>query len=440
MKKGLKTIILLGSSFVMVLLAGFTAGKDSDRDMISFAADPPKQLLETKYGEANSSAAAVAGGANDFAFRLSAALAEKNGNENFVCSPYSVWVPLAALVGATDDPNKEALLTALHASGISEADINQASSRMLYDLTKQREQALMAESDYPFHNPLQIANAVFVDHDVTLNQDFARDFTDYFRGTAMNVDFASKDAADAVNQWASENTEGLITEIVQQFDPDTVAALANAIYFSDQWGQKFDPDKTTESTFHSPNGETKAFYMRREGDSQTYYEDDKVQAMPLRFQTGGGLYIILPKDGNASKLMSAMTHDYFEEIGRDSIKATGTLLLPRFSIDSGMELKDTLTALGVPLFDEQKAPLTGGLIKEEIPVWLSSASHKAVIKVDEKGTTAAAVTVMAAATSAMPIPTEPFEMICNKPFIFVLYENTYDGGQQVLFTGIVNQP
>jgi len=81
------------------------------------------------------------------------------------------------------------------------------------------------------------------------------------------------------------------------------------------------------------------------------------------------------------------------------------------------------------------------LIEENIPVWLSSAVHKAVIEVDEKGTTAAAVTVMAVeAGAAMPEPTESFEMNCNKPFVFVLYGNTYDGGNQILFTGIVNQP
>ena len=42
--------------------------------------------------------------------------------------------------------------------------------------------------------------------------------------------------------------------------------------------------------------------------------------------------------------------------------------------------------------------------------------------------------------AAPPQPAEPFEMICNKPFVFVLYGDTYDGGNQVLFTGIVNQP
>jgi hypothetical protein len=47
---------------------------------------------------------------------------------------------------------------------------------------------------------------------------------------------------------------------------------------------------------------------------------------------------------------------------------------------------------------------------------------------------------MPAAGTGMPQPSDPFEMICDTPFVFVLYEHTYDGGSQVLFTGIVNQP
>jgi len=31
-------------------------------------------------------------------------------------------------------------------------------------------------------------------------------------------------------------------------------------------------------------------------------------------------------------------------------------------------------------------------------------------------------------------------MICDRPFVFILYRQTHDGGTQVLFTGVVNQP
>jgi len=442
-KKEKVLAVIVAGLFICTTLAGCAAGISQTKKAgaVSIPELNARDLQATRGTGQNFSAKKVAKGANDFAFRFGALLAKDIGNSNFVCSPYSVWIPLAALVNATDEQNKEGLLAALNAAGISGNDINEAASRMLYDLTKLENKELEKEYNVPYYDPLKIANAIFVDNDVTLKRSFAQAFLDYYRGVVMGVDFKSQDAVDAVNKWASEKTDGLITGIVDKFDPLTVAAIANAIYFSDRWNREFDPEQTSEDVFHSPAGDSKAFFMLREGDNQVYYEDDIVQAMPLPFRTGGGLYIILPKDGDAAGLLASMTSGYFEEIRNDSILATGKLLLPRFSIESGvMELRDVLIALGVPLFDKAAAPLTGGLIEEDIPVWVSSAVQKAMITVDEKGTTAAAVTVMAMPGAGMPEPTEPFEMNCNRPFVFVLYGNTYDGGNQVLFTGVVNQP
>lgn len=403
--------------------------------------------LQTTEDRDNATAASAAKGANDFAFRLSAALVSQAGDGNFICSPYSVWLPLAALVNATDEQHKPQLLEALGAAGISGQDLNQAASRMLYDLTRRR----FMENDTPTprlsvfmdsgHNPLCIANAIFVSKEQTLKQSFAETFANDYCGSAINVDFSSPDAVDAINRWASESTEGFIGHILESVDPQTVATIANAIYFSDRWMWEFNVEETEEGIFTSPSGETQAFFMLREGVRQRYYEDDKVQAMPLDFMTGGGLCIILPKDGNAVGLLSSMTSAYFDRILRDTEYATGKLLLPRFSIDSDMmDLANTLTSLGVPLFDGEAAALTGGLLESDISVYLSGALQKAVIKVDEMGTTAAAVTVMPLAGAGRPKPTEPFEMICNRPFVFVLYGETTDGGRQILFTGVVNKP
>ena len=378
----------------------------------------------------------AAKGANDFAFKMSALLAEDAGDENLVCSPFSVWLPLAALLNATDEENKVALISALGASDIRVEDINMAASRMLYDLTKLRIAGHMDD----YNDPMKIANAIFVGETVTLNRDFAQTFLDYYRGTAMTVDFSSSDAVDKINQWASDNTEGLITDLIQEFDPDTIAAIANAIYYSDRWMQEFDPDETTEGDFEGTTGTTPANFMLREGIASGYFEDDQIQAMPLSFASGGGLYIILPKDKDANNCLSKLDAAYFDEIQTNSIQATGKFMLPRFTIQSGvMDLSGTLTKLGVPLLDREKAPLSGYLIEEDIPVWVGQAVQKAMIDVNEKGTTAAAVTVMGINATSMPIPTAPFEMICDRPFVFVLYDNTFDGGKQVLFTGIVNQ-
>ncbi|WP_461256226.1 serpin family protein [Treponema sp. R80B11-R83G3] len=426
--------------FVAVFFLTYSCGLSNDNDgSINIVKVTAKALLAPTYGEDNQALRTAAYGANDFAFRLSAVLAQNAGSENFVCSPYSVWMPLAALVNATTDQHKDALLTALGAAGINQNDMNKASSRMLYDLTKLRDKEYGDE----YYNPLKITNAVFVGNNVTLRKEFAQTFMDYYRGSSINVDFSSRDAVDAVNRWASKNTNGLITNLVQEFDPLTVAAIANAIYFSDRWGREFNRSETKERVFHAPAGDTTAWYMLRDDRDQYYYEDEKIQAILLGFKHGGGMYILLPKVGSAKELLSSvMTNEYFNEIQQDSFLAEGKLLLPRFSIQNDIKgLKEALQLLGVPLFDEDSAPLTGGLLEENIPVWLSAAIQRAVIKVDEKGTTAAAVTVMVGDGAAGgPQPNQPFEMICDRPFVFILYEYTYDGGSQILFTGMVNQP
>jgi len=427
--RNLKVFLALAIVLCVVLpLFGCSIGKGQKP-----TTDGTEQTSKNGGLEPVQEADAPAAAANDFAFRLTKALLNTSGKKNFISSPFSVWLPLAALVNATDAANKPALLNALGAAGFSEKELNEAAAQMIFALTNEWQKAVQ---DANYYNPLQIANAVFVGENLSLKRAFESVFAESFKGSVLPVDFASPDAVTAVNDWASKNTEGLIKEIVQEFDPQTVAAIANAIYFSDRWQWEFDPQDTKKDTFHGSEGNTKAFFMLRKGDEQIYFEDDKLQAMPLEFKTGGGLYILLPKKMDANTILSSMTPAYFEKIQSDAVQATGKLLLPRFSIDSGsMNLVDALAALGVPLFDAESAPLTGGLLESDIPVWLSGAVQKAVIEVDEKGTTAAAVTAMTAAGSAMPEPTKPFSMVCDKPFAFILYGN----GGQILFTGVVNQ-
>jgi len=429
MRKTVVLVLFIGALLLAFSCDLFNGDNDGSIDIVNVT---PRALIASDGIDTAARTAAV--GANDFAFRLGADLIKNNDGKNFVFSPYSVWLPLAALVNAAADEYKTALITALGASGITEEDMNRAASRMLYDLTDERNQGSEG-----YHNPLKIANAIFVDKKYTLRRDFAQAYMDFYRGSSIGVDFTTHDAVDAVNRWASRNTDGLITDLIQEFDPASVAAIANAIYFSDRWSWEFDAEETEEGLFYGPGGESSAFYMLHEGPNQSYYEDDKVQAISLGFKHSAGMTIILPKTGGAEALLSSMTNDYYTRIRGNFLRGEGKLLLPRFSIETDVEgLKDSLETLGVPLFEG--GPITA-LIEEPYTQVLTDTIQRAVIKVDEKGTTAAAVTVLVMGNSASgPQPNVPFEMICNRPFMFILSDYTNDGGSQVLFAGIVNQP
>lgn len=419
--------------FVIYLLSGvmtilLMTGCQQTEQLSGVEVNAAPLINPTLAGD-NSSASVIAHGANDFAFRLSAELAGNRGDENLVVSPYSVWLPLAALLNATHEAQQQELIDALGAVGVSVADINQAASRMLFDLTNE------GRGD---DSPLRIANAIFVDYRENLRTDFVQQFMDYFRGTMFNVDFSSQAAVDAVNQWASDQTDGLISDIIEEFSSDAIAAIANAIHFVDIWQHEFNPNRTRPRTFYSPSGGVTADFMERDG-TQPFFADDTLQAIRLDYLQGGSLYILMPNDGNATDLLATMTNEKFMQVQANLTLQNGQLLLPRFEIESTInELPEMLTALGVPLFDELTAPLTGGLVYSDERVWLGQAVQKALIIVDEEGTTAAAVTVMEIVAESLPM--WDFALLVDRPFVFILTQPTHDGGSQILFTGVVNQP
>ncbi|HWR24153.1 MAG TPA: serpin family protein [Feifaniaceae bacterium] len=388
------------------------------------ALDRAKPLLAPEYDGADTKKAGS--GVNEFTLALMRKLYKKG--ENMVVSPFSVWLTLAALANATDQSALPQLLEALEVGDLTAEELNASVSRMLYELTG---------NEGGTYNPLAIANAVFVDESVTLKKEFAQQFLDYYRGTAMHVDMQSPEAIKAINDWASEHTNGLITDIVKEMPKDAIVALANAIYFSDRWKVEFDEAQTRDMTFHGAQKDVTVPFMLREGGAIPYYEDETLQAVDLAFKTGSGMYILLPKDGDADALIETMDAERFINIVSDTEPSTGKLLLPRFSLRSDFTLNDALEDLGVPLLNPADPKLTG--LVEETDAFISASLHQATINVDEKGTTAAAVTVEIMERTSLPLPTEPFSMVCDRPFVFILYRWTPEGGEQALFTGVVNQ-
>ena len=117
---------------------------------------------------------------------------------------------------------------------------------------------------------------------------------------------------------------------------------------------------------------------------------------------------MLPKNKDADALFNGMNADSFKSILDGIGPNSGKLLLPRFELFSDFELKEALEGLGVPLFDSMRLPLNG---LADVDAFISAALHQATITVDEKGTTAAAVTVQMMSRTSLPAPTAPFSMV-----------------------------
>ena len=232
-------------------------------------------------------------------------------------------------------------------------------------------------------------------------------------------------------------TDGKITEIVDSFDADTVAAIANALYFSDSWSNQFLEENTTEGTFHGAKQDEDAEFMNQKLSDGIYYEDETMQAVVLWTTSGGQMVLCLPKDGySAEEALQSLTTEKLQKISGADYRCV-QLSLPKFKLESkAFSIKEALEAMGVPLMQATDAALTEVLDNEAL--YISSAQQSAMVEVDENGLTAAAVTVMGLEKMALMPETDPIELTFDSPFAFVLTGNGEDAGDQILFTGVVN--
>lgn len=376
--------------------------------------------------------------ANGFALRFTEALLkQKKEGENLIASPYSAWLPLAALVNGCSGETQEQLLKVIGEAGIDAETLNQMVKAVNAGLSQEERRKSYEEYGETFESPLKIANALFVQKDAAVNQTFAQLFSDNYDGKLFSVDFSDSSAANAINSWASEKTDGKITEIVDSFDADTVAAIANALYFSDSWSNQFLEENTTEGTFHGAKQDKDAEFMNQKLSDGIYYEDETMQAVVLWTTSGGQMVLCLPKDGySAEEALQSLTTEKLQKISGAEYRCV-QLSLPKFKLESKtFSIKEALEAMGVPLMQATDAALTEVLDNEAL--YISSAQQSAMVEVDENGLTAAAVTVMGLEKMALMPETDPIELTFDSPFAFVLTGNGEDAGDQILFTGVVN--
>ncbi|KAK6044383.1 hypothetical protein COOONC_18112, partial [Cooperia oncophora] len=95
-----------------------------------------------------------------------------------------------------------------------------------------------------------------------------------------------------------------------------------------------------------------------------------------------------------------------------------TVTIPKMKFDTNFKLKEALMAMGVTQMFSGNADLTG--ISKAPPLHISDAAHRAMIEVDEGGTTAAAATVFSWTKVMMIIRPKPVEFRADHPFLFIL--------------------
>ena len=430
-----KKILIIGIVLVVVTTLATAAS-----GLFSFPFLPNNPPKADDTGATEQGIREVVNANNQFALELYSELS-KNEKGNIFYSPYSIFAALSMTYEGAKGQTADEMKSVFH---FPESNILRPNFAAIYNNINQ------GNKNYK----LRTGNALWVQKDYPFLENYTNVVEKYYGGKAANLDFIkeTEKSRQTINSFIEEQTNNKIKDLIPQgvLGPMTRLVLTNAIYFKGTWEWEFNPKNTGKMDFKiTPTNviKTPMMYMKPEKTKFNYADLGKLQILELPYKGDKiSMLILLPKqeehyDFETRKKIATnytledieLSYEKLEE-WKSQMKETkmDVIYLPKFEFDTKYFMGDTLSTMGMPTAFSMRADFSGMTTAEQL--YINQVIHQAYVKVDEKGTEAAAATaVVMKATSAMP--TNVFR--ADHPFIFIIQEK--DTGN-ILFLGRVVDP
>ena len=344
--------------------------------------------------------------------------------KNIMISPLSVSLALAMTYNGAEGETRAQMEEMLHKAGLTPDEINQ-SYKTLVEALKGHDARVM----------LEIANAIFYDEDFSVKSDFLNTNKSSYDAEIKALNFEDREKTlRTINDWVNDKTHKKIEKILDDISPYDIMVLLNAVYFNGEWTHRFEKENTTDRAFYLSDGSSTDVPTMMIEEEFNYFGNNQMEMLELPY--GGGKYsmiIFLPREGTSvDQTISLLTPENMESWSEQMAKQQKTVYLPRFEFGYGKKLNDELKALGMVDAFNGNANFKG--INEALQLLISEVIHKSYIKVDEKGTEAAAVTAVVIRLTSVG-PGNSFEV--DHPFAFTIKEKDTNA---ILFIGKVLNP
>ena len=270
-------------------------------------------------------------------------------------------------------------------------------------------------------------NTVWVQSGLRLRAEFTGSLSRAAAALA-GADFAAApEAARAeINRVIASQTEGKITGLLP---PGAITALtrlvlASAVYLKAAWAEPFPERATADAPFYpdGPDGRSLAVPMMRGTATRSYLRGDGYQAVLLPYRDIGLAMAVLLPDGPLTVLRPKVAAAGLGGLLAGAATHQVTVSLPRFRLEAAFDLIPALERLGITEAFGGDADF-GGITGAE-PLQIGAVAHKAYIDVDERGTEAAAATVVMIRTRAAVRPLQPVTMVVDRPFLFAIIDTS----------------
>jgi serine protease inhibitor len=384
--------------------------------------------LQLKYAESDKKAEEVekdlVDSNTEFAVKLFKALLEDEGDANIFISPVSISIALAMTTNGASGENYDEMMQALEFAGLTLEGVNESFLSLLESLEYSDKDVILTLA-----NSMWIAPAFKSD----IRESFIEALENYYLTGVFEAD-----SPDSINSWIEEKTGGHIKDMIEEFPPDLIMYLVNAIYFKGAWTTTFDKDDTYETNFtKDDSSKVKVDMMAfKEHDEYESYTDEKVVAIRLPYGRGTmAFYAFAPHEWDhkpIDEFIASLDGAAFNNILNSFNKSElGGIHLPKFKLEYEKTLNDILKSFGM------EEAFKGGfdnMVNEGSSAhpMISMVKHKSFIEVTEEGTEAAAATVVEIIDESVPTTFR-----ADKPFFFVIRD---DRNGTILFMGKVADP
>ncbi|MGM0385102.1 MAG: serpin family protein [Actinomycetota bacterium] len=347
--------------------------------------------------------------AND---ELGLAMLRSGEGSNVVVSPFSAYVVLAMLAEGARGGTAESFDSALGAAGADRtAAVNALRGALL---VHDGDPVVAAGDELPEEPLLHLADRVLLDDDLVPEQDFLEVLARAYDAGIETVDLGTEAAKPVLDEWVNRETGGLIPESAIVPKPSLRLVLQDAIVLAARWLVPFDPNSTFEEPFGTPDGPMQVETMHGTADGFWPVTDaDGWTAVRLPYVDGFVADLVLPPDGVDPADADAATLAELWAGPAGASAGSVSVTVPVLDLEARpLDLTPSLTDVGLgELFD---APDLSG-ITTAASLFVDQAVQQARLMMNEEGTVAAAVTEIAVAESAAPLPA--IEVRFDRPFL-----------------------
>ena len=293
-----------------------------------------------------------------------------------------------------------------------------------------------------------IANSLWVDPEGQIRHDFIGKCRGVFDAQVFSAELSDPGIVKDLNGWVSKHTNKMIPRIINEpFNENTALLLVNALYLKNKWLYEFDPLATYERVFHHEDGSTSRMDFLSKHDTELSYINGKgAQGVVLPYDDGRlAFFALIPDepsglgDGTPFTMNCTPTEllgywlntleggDLSQLINSREDTPFLSFDMPKFTAEWKGNLEEILPLLGLEDAFVNGAADFSSMGDNPYGYYIDKVIHATKIEVNEKGTEAAAATVVAGDAGAAPPPQEGVTLVLDRPFLYGIVD---------LYTGV----